>query len=132
MALFCLKTVCEVLGRLLLKVFLEEKDISISPESLLEIIKTCNRQNLTLVLQDESIIAIIQEYLDFQDKVRKGHLGKTAVFWLSVMDHQRLVFMLIYVVKASNRMLYHVINGDGEMAELFLAFDNKIIPGDYI
>ena len=62
-ALFCLKTVCEALERLLLEVFLEEKDISISPESLLEIIKTCNCQNHTLVLQDESIIAIIQEYL---------------------------------------------------------------------
>ena len=122
-ALFCLKTVCEALERLLLEVFLEEKDINISPDSLLEIIKTCNRQNLTLVLQDESIIAIIQEYLDFQDKVRKGHLGKTAVFWLSVMDHQRLVLMLIYAVKTSNRKLYHVING--KMAELFFAFDGQ-------
>ena len=38
-ALFCLKTVCEALERLLLEVFLEGMDISISPESLFKIIK---------------------------------------------------------------------------------------------
>ena len=68
-------------------------------------------------------MAIIQEYLDFQDKVRKGHLGKTAVFWLSVMDHQCLVLMLISAVKTSNRTFYHVTNG--KIADLFFAYDGQ-------
>uniref|UniRef100_UPI00358FCF5F uncharacterized protein n=1 Tax=Myxine glutinosa TaxID=7769 RepID=UPI00358FCF5F len=44
-ALFCLKTVCEVLERLLLEVFIEEMNIQISPAALLNLIKSCNCQH---------------------------------------------------------------------------------------
>ena len=120
-ALFCLKAVCEALERLLLEVFIENMNIQISFTALLNLITSCNREHLTLTLQDASTLNIIQQYLEYQDKVRKGHLGKTAAFWLSVMDHQRLVFMLIYAVKTNNRKLFHVCNGD--MANLFFAYD---------
>lgn len=102
-------------------VIIPEMNIQISPAALLNLIKSCTRQHLNLTLHDASTLTIIQQYLDYQDKVRKGHLGKTAVFWLSVMDHQRLVFMLINAVKTNNRKLFHVCNG--KMANLFFAYD---------
>ena len=120
-ALFCLKTVCEALERLLIEVFIEEINVQISPAALLDLIESCTRQQLDIALEDSSTLTVIQQYLDYQDKVRNGHLGKTAMFWLSVMDHQRLVFMLIYAVKTNNCKLFHVCNG--EMANLFFAFD---------
>ena len=120
-ALFCLKTVCEALQRLLMEVFIEETDIQLCPDVVLEVIRAPSRHNLDLALQDASTLVIIQEYLDYQDKVRQGHLGKTAKFWLSVMDHQRLVFMLLFAVKTNNRKLFHVSNS--KMASLFFAFD---------
>lgn len=85
-ALFCLKTVCEALERLLLERFMEEEDVHLTPEALLNLIKLCDRQYLELALQDDSTLSIIKHYLKYQDKVCKGHLGKTAMFWLSVMD----------------------------------------------
>ena len=120
-ALFCLKTVCEALERLLIEVFIEEINVQISPAALLDLIESCTRQQLDIALEDSSTLTVIQQYLDYQDKVRNGHLGKTAMFWLSVMDHQRLVFMLIYAVKTNNRKLFHVCNG--KMSNLFFAFD---------
>ena len=120
-ALFCLKTVCEALERLLLEVFVDEMNIQLCPGILLEVIKSCSRKRLDDALQDTSTMSIIQKYLEYQDMVRKGHLGKTAKFWLSVMDHQRLVFMLLFAVKTNNRKLYHVCNS--KMTNLFFAFD---------
>ena len=120
-ALFCLKTVCEALERLLFEVFLEDMDIQVTPAVLLNLITSCNKQNLHLALQDASSLVIIEKYLEYQENVRQGHLGKTAVFWLSIMDHQRLVFMLIYAVKTHNRKLFHVCCG--KMANLFFAYN---------
>ena len=120
-ALFCLKVVCEALERLLLEVFTEEINVQISPEALLSLMKSCNRQHLDLALQDASTLNVIHQYIIYQERVRKGHLGKTAVYWMSVMDHQRLLFMMMYAVKTRNLKLFHVCNG--KMAELFFAFD---------
>ena len=122
-ALFCLKTVCEALERLLLEQFIEEENVQIKPEALLDMIKTCEREKLDLTLKDPTTLIIIRQYLDYQGKVRKGHLGKTAVFWLSVMDHSRLGFMLIFSVKTNNLPLFHKCNGD--MADLFFAYDGQ-------
>ena len=122
-ALFNLKTVCEALEMLLLEQFIEEKNVQIKPETLLNLIKTCECEKLDLTLKDPSTLTIIRQYLNYQDKVRKGHLGKTAVFWLSVMDHSRLVFMLLFSVKTNNLQLFHKCNGD--MADLFFAYDGQ-------
>ncbi len=120
-ALHCLKTVCEALERLLLEVFIDEFDIQLSPKALIDLIQSCDRLNLDNTLKDTCTINIINQYIAFQDRVRKGLLGKTAAFWISVMDHQKLVFMLLYAVKTHNRKLFHVCNG--KMAPLFFAYD---------
>ncbi len=120
-ALFCLKTVCEALERLLLEVFIDEFHLQISPKALTNLIQKCDHQNLDNSLKDACTIQIINQYVAFQDRVRRGLLGKTAAFWISVMDHQRIVFLLLIAVKTHNTKLFHACNGN--MAPLFFAYD---------
>jgi hypothetical protein len=121
-ALFCLKTVCEAMERLLMERFIDEENIQIvDPEAILNLMKSCDRQHLDLALIDPSTQNIIQKYQAFEDKVRSGHLGKTATFWFSFIEHSHLIFMLLYSVKTNNLQLFHKCNG--EMAALFFAFD---------
>ena len=121
-ALFCLKTVSEAMERLLVERCVEEENIEVNnPVALINLVQTCSRETLHLALQDPSTLAILQKYVAYEDKVRKGHLGKTARFWLSVIDHTRLILMLQYSVKTNNLALFHKCNGD--MADLFFAFD---------
>ena len=123
-ALFCLKATVEALERLLFDVFVEEhKDLELSPRALLSLIETCKREQLDAAIHDESTGHLISLYKAFKEKVRKGHLGKTAIFWISFMDHANLVFLLIHAVKTNNQMLFHWCNG--EMANLFFAFDGQ-------
>lgn len=120
-ALFCLKTVCEALERLLFDCFIQEENLEINPESLLNLIESCDCEHLDRALADSSTSAIIQKYLEYQERVRNGHLGKTAMFWLSVMDKFRLVLMMLYAVKKNSMQLFHKCSS--EMATLFFAFD---------
>ena len=124
-SLFCLKTVCEAMERLLMEQFLEEnEDILINdPVAILNLLKSCDRNNLDTALKDNSTLNIINKYKKFQHKVRTGHLGKTASFWLSFVEHCHLVFMLLHSVKTNNFKLFHKCNG--EMAALFFAFDGQ-------
>ena len=122
-AMFNLKATVEALERLLLDVFVEQTNTEIRPQALLNVILTCNRQSIDAALNDESTNHLMQMYVDFQEQVRKGHLGKTARFWISFMDNAKLVFMLIYAVKTNNRKLFHKCNG--EMASLFFAYDGQ-------
>ena len=121
-ALFCLKTVSEAMQQLLFERFAEEENVEIyNPLALLNLVQTCNRQNLDLTLQDPSTLTILERYTSYENQVRNGHLGKTATFWLSVIEHTRLILMLQYSVKTNNLPLFHKCNGD--MADLFFAYD---------
>ena len=121
-ALFCLKTVSEAMQRLLFERFAEEEDVEAnSPVPLLNLVQNCNRENLDLVSQDPATLTILEKYTTYEDRVRNGHLGKTATFWMSVIEHARLIFMLQYAVKTNNFHLFHKCNGD--MADLFFAYD---------
>ena len=130
-ALFCLKTVCEAMEHLLMEQFMEEESIQMDdPVAILNLIKTCDRQNLDIALKNLSTLNLIKKYQEFEDKVCKGHLGKTAVFWFSFIEHCHLIFMLLYSVKMNNLKLFYKCNG--EMAALFFAFLMAItIPGNY-
>lgn len=108
--------------RLLIEQFVKEDNVEVNnPVALINLVKTCSRQTLDLALQDPSTLAILETYCTFEDKVRNGYLGKTAKFWLSVIDHARLILMLQYSVKTNNWDLFHKCNGD--MADLFFAYD---------
>ena len=121
-ALFCLKTVSEAIQRLLFERFAEEGDVEVfNPMALLNLVQICNRENLDLALQDHSTLTILERHASYEDRVRNGHLGKKARFWLSVIEHTRLILMLKYSVKTNNFPLFHKCNGD--MADLFFAYD---------
>ncbi|XP_049455367.1 uncharacterized protein LOC125902797 isoform X2 [Epinephelus fuscoguttatus] len=123
-ALFCLKTVCEAMERLLMERFVEEENIQVeNTMSLLNLVKSCNREHLNLAMQDTSTVTIINKYIEFEDKVGANHLGKTGNFWFGFIKHVRLILMLIYSVKTNNLKLFHKCNGD--MANLFFAFDGQ-------
>lgn len=120
-ALFSLRAVTEALERLLINVFLEEEKPDIPHETLINLIHCCTCENLDSTLKNPSLLNLIYQYKQYQDKVRKGHLGKTGMFWLSMMDHARLVFMMDFAVKTNNFELFHHCNG--AMADLFFAYD---------
>jgi hypothetical protein len=121
-ALFCLKTVSEAMERLLIERFIEDEKLEVTnPVALLNLVQTCSREILDHALQDQSTLTMVGKYTTYEDKVRAGHLGKTATFWLSVIDHTRLILMLQYSVKSNNLSLFHKCNGD--MADLFFAYD---------
>ena len=121
-ALFCLKTVTEAMERLLIEQFMEDEHVeSISSSSMLSLVHECSRETLNIALQDRDACAILAKYTAYEDKVRAGHLGKTAAFWITIIDHARLVLLLQYSVKTNNLTLFHKCNG--EMANLFFAYD---------
>lgn len=123
-ALFCLKTVVEALQRLLIDVFIEERDYKLEePASLVRLLVSPNRDLLESALCDSATTELIQAYLEFEDNVRQGHLGKTAVYWMSVIDQAHLLFMLQHAVKTNDLLLFHHCNG--EMANLFFAYDGQ-------
>ena len=85
-SLFCLKTVIDAIERLLAQ-FIVKKDEPTNPEALLSLIQSCTRENLDITLHGPSVVNILLKCMTYEDKVRNGHLGKTAIFWLSVIDH---------------------------------------------
>ena len=121
-ALFCLRTVSEAMERLLIERFTEEEDnVVTNPVTLLNLVQCCNREALDLVLEDPTTLIALEKYGAYENQVRAGYLGKTAAFWLSVIDHTRLILMLQYSVKTNNFILFHKCNG--AMADLFFAYD---------
>ena len=67
-ALFCLKTVCEAMERLIMEQFLVEESIQIDdPVAILQHVNYCNREHLDIELRDPSALEIIRKYRDFED-----------------------------------------------------------------
>ena len=91
------------------------------PMALLNLVQKCNRENLDITLQDPSTLTILERYASYEARVRKDHLGKTATFWLSVIEHICPILMLQFSVKTNNFSLFHKCNRD--MADLFFAYD---------
>ncbi|XP_033987161.1 uncharacterized protein LOC117483109 [Trematomus bernacchii] len=108
--------------RLLMERFIEEESVLITdPAALLNMTQSCNREHLDEALKDRSTLTLIEKYHAYEEKVLKGHLGKTAALWMSFINHCHLVFMLLHSVKTNNIQLFHKCNG--EMANIFFAFD---------
>ena len=121
-ALFCLKTVSEAMEQLLIECFSEEENVDVTyPVALLSAAQNCTRESLNHAMHDQSTCTILGKYQAYEDKVRAGHLGKTATFWISVIDHTQLILMLLYAMKSNNFDLFHKCNRD--MADLFFAYD---------
>ena len=95
--------------------FDEENETEIHPQALLNLINACSSssccEQLDEDLPDESVTHITNKYEEFQTKVRDGHLGNTAQFWIFFMDNSKLIFLLTHAVKKNNRKLFHMCNG---------------------
>ena len=121
-AMFAFRTVCEALQLLLMETFIKEVDAgNDNPVSLINLVQECTREKLNTVIDDPSANTFMQKYLEYEEMVRNGHLGKTAIYWLIVIDHSRLILMLQYSVKTSNLPLFHICNS--KMANLIFAYD---------
>ncbi|KAJ8333550.1 hypothetical protein SKAU_G00415580 [Synaphobranchus kaupii] len=120
LAIWCLRTITEAAERLLVEIFIEEEGIEINMLALFNLIEQMNRD---AALNDEPTKDVIQAYLNFQDKVKKGHLGKTGVLWMSFLDNSHVLLMLLFAVKTNNVPLFHKCNS--EMADLFFAYDGQ-------
>ena len=108
--------------RLMLEQFFNEENIHFEDaKELINLSQAWTRENLTTALNDPSTLSLIERYHTFEEKVHKGHLGKTATFWMTFIEHCHLVFMLLHAVKTNNLELLHKCNG--KMAELFFAYD---------
>ena len=53
-----------------------------------------NKELLDEVLADEDSAAVIQQYNNFKDEIRRGEHGKTAKFWIDYMDKALLRWQL--------------------------------------
>ena len=120
-ALFCLKTVVEALERLLIEQYIKENGDMEAPVVLQTLVQSLDRERLEIAVQDRETMALVTKYQAFEESVRRGHLGKTAMFWMSVIDQAHLLFMHQHSVKTNNLRLFHHCNG--EMADIFFAFD---------
>ena len=107
---------------MLFEKFLEDEGVELTnPITFLNLVQYVSRENLEDTMHDASVALIIEQYSAYEQKVRDGVLGKTATFWISVMDQCRLLMMMQYAVKTNNLRLFHRCSGD--MANLFFAFD---------
>ena len=76
-AMFAFRTVCEALQRLLI----EEVDAgNDNPVSLINLVQDCTREKLNAVIDYPSANTFMQKYLEYEEMVRNGHLGKTAIY----------------------------------------------------
>ena len=111
-AIHCHKVMVESLERLLLEQFTEKTevcfvDIPQASKNLLNgLVKSPSKENETFVLADLHIVSYIERYLKFCETCRTGVLGKTAIFWMSYMDHVWLTLNLLQAVKTNDFFAY--------------------------
>ena len=59
--------------RLLMDIFIHEENINITdPAALLNMVQSCNRENLNETLSDQSTVTLIDKYRSFEEKVLKA------------------------------------------------------------
>ena len=111
-AIHCHKVMVESLERLLLEQFTEKTEVCFvdipqaSKDLLNGLVKSPSKENETFVLADLHIVSYIERYLKFCETCRTGVLGKTAIFWMSYMDHVWLTLNLLQAVKTNDFFAY--------------------------
>ena len=101
--------------------FVEDELVKLDdPGTILNLVRSCDREHLNQALNDTTTLCIIRQCKEYEDKVCQGFLEKVAVFWMSFIDHARLLFMLLFSVKVNNLPLFHRCKE--EMDNLFFAY----------
>ena len=98
------------------------------PVAILRLVMSCGRETLDNALKDPTTINIIAKYKQYEDKVRKGYLGKTAVSWFSFIEHSRHLFLLLFSVKV-NKFLICSTTVQGKWQISSLRMVDKIMEG---
>lgn len=122
----CHKSVAESLERQLMVKFNSVSDIILSDETKTAIdhmAKCPSSENLTNLQKCQDFCNYIKEYEKFRNGVKEGTLGKTPQFWLSYVDHVKLVLSMSDAVKNKNVPLY--IHCNYSMPDLFFAYGGQ-------
>ena len=89
----------QAMQRLLLDAFIEGEE-----EMLL--MQQCNIDSLQNAMMDKYTMELLKKYMLYEQKVKTEHLGKTALFWLSFIEHIYRVDLLLYSVKSNQLRLF--------------------------
>ena len=125
-ALHCHKVLTEALEQLLFRQYEENEGAELTQEVhriIDHVVETCSSDAIKSALNNDTVREYLDKYLAYREKVRAGSLGKTAQFWLSYMDHVRLLQTLIHAVKHNDFTLYaYCIHA---MTPIFCSFDGQ-------
>lgn len=130
-SLHCHKTALEALERLILSVFLEKKGETVpftnlpkvSKDLIANLISNTNKETEQAVLNEPHLTGYIDGYEKFRDDIRSGEYGKTAILWISYMDHVWLALSLLQAVKTNNFAAYR--ESLCLMPDLFFSFGGQ-------
>lgn len=130
-SLHCHKVLVESLERLILAQFLEMSEqeflFQTVPQSSMDCIRALihgpSRDTEAAVLQDPRVCSYINNYMQFRDAIRAGKLGKTAILWISYVDHVWLLLSLMQAVKTNDFDVY--IECISQMPDLFFSFGGQ-------
>ena len=75
---------------------------------------------MAMSLNNNEMLALIEDYLAFCDQVRAGGLGKTPQFWLSYMDHILIILKVMRSMKTNDFELYAFCIS--KMPDIFFSF----------
>ena len=125
----CHKVVVESLEKIILDIYLEREGSifenlpETSKSKLNQLIEAPSEAILQDAIKDVHIKKFLQSYIGFKDRIRKGELGKTAMFWVSYTDHVWLVLRLYEAVKRNDFLLYaHCIH---LMPDIFFSYGGQ-------
>ena len=123
-ALHCHKVLTEALEQLLLKQYQDSQSAGLSHEAqriLTDVIATCSADAVESAWKNDTVREYLDNFLAYREECREGSLGKIAQFWLSYMDHVRMLLALIHAVKHNDFTLYaYCIHA---MAPIFFSFN---------
>ena len=120
------KIMLEAFQRLLLLKFESENSDCLGEEGkalLTRLAKEPSRDNLLLALQNDGCKKMMSLLTDFEGKVRKGEMGKTAQFWMLYMDRVWLMLQLQRATKENNLDLH--LESLQQMCKLFFSYDHQ-------
>jgi hypothetical protein len=84
------KLVFEALERLLLQEF-ESRHSDLMSDEARSVLHNLARkpciENVAVALDNKSCKAMLSQFLEFQEEIREGKLGKTAMFWMNYIIH---------------------------------------------
>ncbi|KAK6184936.1 hypothetical protein SNE40_007284 [Patella caerulea] len=113
-SLHCHKVMVESMERLMISKFIEENGEVVPFEKCADSVKDLiekhvmepTKETESSLVNDAGLRSYLADYQRFRQDVRLGQHGKTAVLWMSYMDHIWLILSLNQAVKTNNFMVY--------------------------